>query len=371
MYSLYSLSVVAATMRISPRASTDLKMFAASDGAPSAEPAPTIVCASSTNRIRFGRSFSSRMTFWIRSSNIPRSIVPATIVFICRLTTWQSRRRTGTLSGSNSMRRASPSAMAVLPTPGSPMSITELARSRWQRISSTCWISLSRPNTGGSLSWRASRFRLVAKCLRNGGSSNRFFRRSSRSSMSRIRVFRRVSISGSTPWRRRIDTGTPCVSSNTAEKRSAAFDGLPAGPAGVMQRQLEDELGRRRDAQLASGKRRHHVQVLFNRLKNGVRVQLDVPHHFREHVPLDLREREENVLVREQRMLAAAGFFDRPDRRCVARFRQSCSVRCRDLLRAPVCLRPGQRRQRPFTWRQRPQPWHERPEQTPFERLTG
>ena len=66
----------------------------------------------------------------MRSSNMPRSIVPATIVFICRLTTWQSRSRTGTLSGSNSMRRASPSTIAVLPTPGSPMSITEFERSR-------------------------------------------------------------------------------------------------------------------------------------------------------------------------------------------------------------------------------------------------
>ena len=38
---------------------------------------------------------------------------------------------------SNSMRRASPSAIAVLPTPGSPSSSTEFARSRWHRISST------------------------------------------------------------------------------------------------------------------------------------------------------------------------------------------------------------------------------------------
>ena len=97
MNSLYSLSVVAPMMRTSPRASTDLNTFAASDGAPSAEPAPIIVCTSSMNRMRFGRSLISRMTFWIRSSNMPRSIVPATIVFICRLTTWQSRRRTGTL----------------------------------------------------------------------------------------------------------------------------------------------------------------------------------------------------------------------------------------------------------------------------------
>src|ERR687895_435157 len=39
MYSLYSLSVVAPIMRTSPRASTDLKTLAASDGAPSADPA--------------------------------------------------------------------------------------------------------------------------------------------------------------------------------------------------------------------------------------------------------------------------------------------------------------------------------------------
>ena len=99
MNSLYSLSVVAPMMRTSPRASTDLNTLAASDGAPSAEPAPIIVCTSSMNRIRFGRSLISRITFWMRSSNMPRSIVPATIVFICRLTIWQSRRRTGTRLG--------------------------------------------------------------------------------------------------------------------------------------------------------------------------------------------------------------------------------------------------------------------------------
>jgi hypothetical protein len=32
------------------------------------------------------------MTFCMRSSNMPRNIVPATIVFICRLITWQSRQ---------------------------------------------------------------------------------------------------------------------------------------------------------------------------------------------------------------------------------------------------------------------------------------
>ena len=85
---------------------------------------------------------------------------------------------------------------------------------------------------------------------------------------------------------------------------------LPAGAARVMERQLEDELGRRRDAQLAAGERRHHVQVLFDRLENRVRIQLDVAHDLGEHVPFDLRERQKQVLVGQQRVLAAAGLFD-------------------------------------------------------------
>ena len=89
------------------------------------------------------------------------------------------------------------------------------------------------------------------------------------------------------------------------------FDRLPAGAAGVVQRQLEDELGRRRHAQLAPGKRRHHVQVLFNRLQDRVRIQLDVAHHFGEHVPFDLREGEKQMLVGQQRMLAAPRLLDR------------------------------------------------------------
>ena len=51
--------------------------------------------------------------------------------------------------------------------------------------------------------------------------------------------------------------------------------------------------------------------MFFDRLKNGVRVQLDVAHHFREHVPLDLREGEEQMFVGQQRVLAAASFLDR------------------------------------------------------------
>jgi hypothetical protein len=54
------------------------------------------------------------------------------------------------------------------------------------------------------------------------------------------------------------------------------------------------------------------MQVLFNRLKNRVRVHVHVPHHFGKHVPFDLREGQEQVFVRQQRVLTATSLLDRP-----------------------------------------------------------
>ena len=50
------------------------------------------------------------------------------------------------------------------------------------------------------------------------------------------------------------------------------FNRLASGAAAMVQRELEDELRRRRDAKLAARKRRHHVQMLLDRLQDGVRV---------------------------------------------------------------------------------------------------
>ena len=52
------------------------------------------------------------------------------------------------------------------------------------------------------------------------------------------------------------------------------------------------------------------VEVLFERLQDLVRVQLEVAHHLREGVPLDLRERQEDVLVGQHRVVAAPRFLD-------------------------------------------------------------
>ena len=312
MYSLYSLSVVAATIRISPRASTDLNMLAASDGAPSAEPAPTIVCASSTNRIRFGRSFSSRMTFWMRSSNMPRSIVPATIVFICRLTTWQSRSRTGTRF------------RLELDAPRQPFDDRRLADARLA----------DQHHRIGALAVAEDLEHLLDFLVAAEHRRQLVLPREQVQVGREVLQERRQLEALLQPLLAQLDVAHPRVQPGHEHFRLDAvapqdrhrhalrflehrgeqvggFDRLPAGAAGVMQRQLEDELGRRRDAQLAAGERRHHVQVLFDRLKNGVRIQLDVAHDLGERVPFDLRERQKDVLVGQQRVLAAARLFDR------------------------------------------------------------
>ena len=62
----------------SPRESAGLKMLEASI-APSAAPAPTMVCSSSMNRMTFLERLISSITALMRSSNWPRYFVPATM----------------------------------------------------------------------------------------------------------------------------------------------------------------------------------------------------------------------------------------------------------------------------------------------------
>ncbi len=87
--------------------------------APSAAPAPMSVCTSSITKITFPAERISSMIFLRRSSNSPRYLVPATNNPISRVTTRFSSR----ISGISllAIREANPSAIAVLPTPGSPI----------------------------------------------------------------------------------------------------------------------------------------------------------------------------------------------------------------------------------------------------------
>ena len=94
-----------------------------------------------------------------RSSNSPRYLVPATRAPRSRATISLLLRPSGT--SPSTMRRASPSTIAVLPTPGSPIR-TGLFLVRRERTWITRRISSSRPITGSSLPRRAISVRLRA-----------------------------------------------------------------------------------------------------------------------------------------------------------------------------------------------------------------
>ena len=117
--------------------------------APSALPAPTMVCNSSINRIICPSCLlRSLSTAFNRSSNSPRNLAPA----ISEPISSDSTRLFFKPSGTSPLiiRCARPSTIAVLPTPGSPIS-TGLFLVRRCNTWIARRISSSRPITGSSL----------------------------------------------------------------------------------------------------------------------------------------------------------------------------------------------------------------------------
>ncbi len=155
MYLRYSSSVVAPTTWMSPLDRAGLRILAASM-APSAEPAPMMLCSSSKNRMMFPARRTSPIMTFTRSSNSPRYLVPATMADRSRLKRRLSRSGSGTAPAAS--RRANASATAVLPTPGSPMR-AGLFLVRRDRIWITRATSCSRPTTGSSRPVMAMRVR--------------------------------------------------------------------------------------------------------------------------------------------------------------------------------------------------------------------
>ncbi len=108
---------------------------------------------------------SSLSTAFMRSSNCPRYLVPATMEARSREMTRLSKRVRGTRP--SMMRRARPSAMALLPTPGSPMRMG-LFFLRRERIWAMRSSSFSRPTMGSSRPSWASRVRSRPKFSKAG-----------------------------------------------------------------------------------------------------------------------------------------------------------------------------------------------------------
>ena len=110
---------------------------------------------------------SAWVTLFSRSSNSPRYFVPAIIRARSSCTICLCCSDGGTSPAT--MRCAKPSTMAVLPTPGSPMS-TGLFFDRRLRITAMRLISSCRPMTGSSFLSRARWVISVPNCSRIAGS---------------------------------------------------------------------------------------------------------------------------------------------------------------------------------------------------------
>ena len=249
MYLRYSSSVVAPMHWSSPRDSGGLRMFAASI-APSAAPAPTSVCSSSMKRTASFVFRSSSMIFFRRSSNSPRYFVPATSDPMSSVRT----RLFSSVSGTSpvTIRWARPSAIAVLPTPGSPIS-AGLFFVRRDRIWMTRSISFSRPMTGSSLPARASSVRLMPSwstvgvllgALRLLGRAGRRALRQDPDDL----VADLVEVDAE----RLEDAGGDALAlADEAQEQVLGADVVVAEPAGLVDRELDHPLRPRRQADLA------------------------------------------------------------------------------------------------------------------------
>ena len=124
-----------------------------------------MVWISSMNKITSGVFSSSLITAFIRSSNWPRYFVPATKEAKSSVTTRLLNNTRLTFFWI--IRKAKPSAMAVLPTPGSPISIGLFFFLR-ERIWATRSISFSRPTIGSNLPSSAIRVKSRPKLSSTG-----------------------------------------------------------------------------------------------------------------------------------------------------------------------------------------------------------
>ena len=209
----YSSSVVAPTIRSSPRASIGLIMLPASIAPSPVAPAPTMVCSSSMKVTTSpAESVISLSTAFSRSSNSPRNFAPATIDPRSRAMTRLPRSDSGTSPAM--MRWARPSTIAVLPTPGSPIR-TGLFFVRRDSTCTTRRISVSRPMTGSSSPARARAVRSTpyfSSALNVLSGSALVIRAEPRTLANASR-----SASGVAPWRlSRSATWPPSVASPTS-----------------------------------------------------------------------------------------------------------------------------------------------------------
>ena len=155
---LNSSNVVEPMTRRSPAVSRGFSIVARSIVPPVTAPAPTVAWISSINRMPFGRALSDLTTALKRSSKSPRKREPASSAPVSSAKI--SASFSVSCTSSESSRSASPSAMAVFPTPASPTN-TGLFFRRRQSTSMVRCSSFVRPISGSSRPCLARAVRFV------------------------------------------------------------------------------------------------------------------------------------------------------------------------------------------------------------------
>ena len=164
MFSRYSSNVVAPIHCISPRDSAGLMMFEASNE-PEELPVPMMVCISSIKTTTLSLSTNSSKIALSLSSNCPRYLVPATTEVKSNETIRLSAKFLG--QSPWCIFIANPSTIAVLPEPGSPITIG-LFFLRRDKICAILLISFSLPITGSSFPCSANLIKSREKLSNTG-----------------------------------------------------------------------------------------------------------------------------------------------------------------------------------------------------------
>jgi hypothetical protein len=92
-------------------------------------------------------------------------------------------------------------------------------------------------------------------------------------------------------------------------KQIRRFERLSPGARRVVISELEDQLRRGGHAKLLDVGSRLSRELDFHRMQHGVRIQVEIAHHAREQIPIRLGERDEQMLIADDRVLAASSLL--------------------------------------------------------------
>ncbi len=107
-----------------------------------------------------------------------------------------------------------------------------------------------------------------------------------------------------------------------SSKEVRGFHRVPAGASRIEGRELEQDLGCGRGAQLAAWGDAHAAHLVLERMQDLVRIDPQISHELPEHVPFDLRVCKADMLAREQPVFPATRLVESAREHAIGRLSQ-------------------------------------------------